>query len=69
MGSRVRTAAAACLMASGLFVGGASGALAFAVPALDSLGPDEGDGTTTEAAQKDETNSPVRAGGAASFVN
>ena len=57
MGSRARTAAAACLMASGLFVGGASGALAFAVPALDSHGPDEGDGTDTEPAQKDETNS------------
>ena len=52
MGSRVRIAAAACLMASGLFVGGASGALAFAVPALDSLGPDEGDGTKTEPAQE-----------------
>ncbi|MGH3582859.1 MAG: hypothetical protein ACRDUB_14820, partial [Mycobacterium sp.] len=30
--SRVRVAAAACLMASGLFVGGAGGALAFASP-------------------------------------
>ena len=57
MGSRARTAAAACLMASGLFVGGASGALAFAVPALDSHGPDESDGTDTESARKDETNS------------
>ena len=53
----MRIAAAACLMGSGLFVAGASGALAFAVPALDSLGPDEGDGATTEPAQKDETNS------------
>ena len=65
----MRIGAAACLMGSGLFVGGACGALAFAVPALDSLGPDEGDGATTEPAQKDETNSPVRAGAAASFVN
>jgi hypothetical protein len=56
--SRVRIAAAACLMASGLFVGGASGALAFAIPPLDSLGPDEGDGTSTEPAQSDATNSP-----------
>ena len=58
MGLGVRTAAAACLMASGLFVGGASGALASADPALDSPGPDQDDGTTTEPAQKDETNSP-----------
>ena len=60
MGSRVRIAAAACLMGSGLLVGGASGALAFAAPALDSLGPDEGDGAKTEPAQKDATNSPPR---------
>ena len=52
MGSRVRIAAADCLMGSGLFVGGASGALAFAAPALDSLGPDDGDDATTEPAQK-----------------
>ena len=58
MGLGVRTAAAACLMASGLFVGGASSALASADPALDSPGPDQDDGTTTEPAQKDETNSP-----------
>ncbi len=58
VGSRVRIAAAACLMASGLFVGGASGALAFAIPPLDSLGPDEGDGANTEPTQNDETNSP-----------
>jgi hypothetical protein len=50
VGSRVRIAAAACPMGSGLFVAGASGALAFAVQALDSLGPDEGDGATTEPA-------------------
>jgi hypothetical protein len=33
MGSRVRVATAACFVASGLFVGGAGGALAFADPA------------------------------------
>jgi len=58
VGLGVRTAAAACLMASGLFVGGASGALALADPALDSPGPDQDDDTTTDPAQKDETNSP-----------
>jgi hypothetical protein len=57
VGSRVRIAAAGCLMASGLLLGGASGALAFGVPALDSLGPDEDDGAKTEPARKGETNS------------
>ena len=41
VGSRVRTAAAACLVACGLFVGGTGAALAFAVPALVSGGPGE----------------------------
>jgi hypothetical protein len=58
VGSRVRIAAASCLMASGLLLGGASGALAFGVPALDSLGPDKDDGAKTEPARKGETNSP-----------
>ncbi len=38
----MRTAAAAGLVASGLFVGGAGGALALAGPALDTLSLDQG---------------------------
>lgn len=47
--SRVRIAAAACLVTSGLFIGGASGALAFAVPAVDGAGPEPARNDSTEA--------------------
>lgn len=43
VGSRMRVAAAACLVSSGLFVGGASGAVALAEP--DSSGDAAGTGT------------------------
>jgi hypothetical protein len=53
VGSRVRVATAACLLASGLIVGGAGGALAFADPASDAVGIDEGDETTADTGEKD----------------
>jgi hypothetical protein len=42
VGSRMRIAAAACLVASGLFAGGVGGALAFADPARDKSSQDDG---------------------------
>lgn len=51
VGSRMRVAAAACLVSSGLFVGGASGSVALAEP--DSSGDAAGTGTAGRAS--DET--------------
>ncbi|MEO3759905.1 hypothetical protein ABGB19_16650 [Mycobacterium sp. B14F4] len=55
MASRVRIATATCLVASGLLVGGAGGALAFADPALDGgdavTGQTEGDPPGPDAAR------------------
>jgi hypothetical protein len=55
VGSRVRIAAATCLVASGLLVGGAGGALAFADPARDAIDLGEGDGTTAGPTQDEST--------------
>ncbi|MDT5014158.1 MAG: hypothetical protein QOD39_318 [Mycobacterium sp.] len=43
MGSRVRIAAATCLLSSGLFLGGVGGALAFAAPDQNDTNLDTGD--------------------------
>jgi hypothetical protein len=62
--SRVRIAAAACLTVFGLIVGGASGALAFADPALDTLdiadgeGPAQDDGTQSRDDEKPDDEKP-----------
>lgn len=44
MASRVRVAASACLVASGLFIAGAGGAMAIADPGPGYSGPDDGNG-------------------------
>lgn len=63
--SRVRVAAAACLMASGLFVGGAGGALAFAAP--DETDGPGGAGTTGDSVSDDTPGAtgqaPAESGG------
>jgi hypothetical protein len=57
VGSRVRIAAATCFVASGLFVGGLGGALAFATPSPGSGSHENRDGTKADTSQNGGTGS------------
>ncbi len=62
MGRRLRIAAASCLVASGLLVGGASNTLAYAAPAPDSVGADGDNDSKTDPGQNDGTTSRPQEG-------
>jgi hypothetical protein len=61
VGSRVRIAAATCFVASGLFVGGIGGALAFAEPSHDTVKADD-DGARAPSNSKTDNKNPDRNG-------